>query len=97
MYGGMMPNGMMANGMMPPTQNMMPQYGCTPMYQPGMMSTPTMQPMVPYQNGMMNYPYQAAATPQVCTSQMNPSATPTPVFQFQITPGKNSATMHGRK
>ena len=92
-----MQSGMMPNAMMPQMPGaMMPQYGApnTPqMPQGGMMHPQQMQPaMHPYPNGMMNWLGQVQ---QPCAPQMQqPSIPPTPVFQIQISPGKNAP---GRK
>lgn len=90
-----MQSGMMPNAMMPQMPNsMLPPYGApgAPMTQPGMMHAHHMQPpMYPYQNGMMNWPCQSS---QIGAPQMQPSVPPTPVFQFQISPGKSAP---GRK
>ncbi|KAH9282065.1 hypothetical protein ECG_05901 [Echinococcus granulosus] len=90
-----MQSGMMPNSMMPPIpSSMLPPYGVppAPMTQPGMIHAHQMQPPIyPYQNGMMSWPYQGS---QIGAPQMQPSVPPTPVFQFQISPGKNSP---GRK
>lgn len=86
--------GMMHGGMMNPmTNGMMPQYGA-PM--PNMMQPQQMQPqpsMYPYQNGMMNWPCQTGGQLGQVHQMQNPTPS-TPVFQFQISPGKSTS---GRK
>ncbi|VDL60472.1 unnamed protein product [Hymenolepis diminuta] len=92
-YGGIpvgnghpMQAGMMPGGMMPQMPNgMMAQYGA-PM--PNMMQAQQMQPTIyPYQTGMMSWPYQPTHLGH--PPQMQPATPATPVFQFQISPGKN--------
>ncbi len=88
----------MAPPMMQPQPAMMPQYCPASMSQPGLVQVPAMPAMFSYQGPMMMAaPYQPAYQQAAYAQQMPPQAAPTPVFQFQFTPGKGPVQPQGRK